>query len=850
MKLSLKKLHPQIYKAGFLLFLSIIGFSVYGNQRHVATTGNDSNPGTLALPWKTVRYAGAHAVAGDTVFIHEGTYYDMLIVRNSGTEGNPIVFTRFESDEVIIDATGKEIYSEMNWLAGLRRWHGAVDMYNVKWIEIRGLRIQNMTLGNGIYFQRAEHITIENNIIDNTFTSGIGTWVDNVQPDPNDNTKQLYPPDTTVWRFSKFIYVRNNEVTRAVNGGWSEAISFEGVEHFEIVGNYVHDNFHGNPANFWGGGGENIDCKTGTRYGIIANNIVHGNRRIGIYIDAWNAHVHDIDIYNNICYDLRLGAAIAISNEDGGKVSNINIFNNIMYNTKDGIIIPNPNKRPYEPVDNIKIYNNTAVHCGYDTEYPGGYGFKMDNPDATNIDVYNNVFNNNETEQMNVNSAVPTTEYVLDNNIIFPYKGASGNSRKGTNPIELDPKFIDATSYNFYLQATSPAIDAANSSLVSDFDYINSMRPFGVGYDIGAFEYIGEVAPPTAPSGLTAVAISSTQINLSWSDNSDNEMGFDIYRSIGTNDNFSFHKTVLANVYSFSDKDLDFGTSYFYKVSAKNIGGISAFSNEDSATTKLQQSGNTFNQQGSNGIVSMEAENYTENITGEGSFVSVKWKGFSDELASNGTYMMVPNSNNLNGGSSPDSPSLNFDIDFSRSGNHYIWLRVATPTQDDNSVSVFFNDILIEEWHLPLVSWAWVKCSKTLDASIGVNRFTIRMREDGTKVDKIVLTTSSTYTPTGTGPEETLPDTITSLMNIQNAGSVQLYPNPVTNGQFIIHFGEKVSGQCVIDIMDMSGRIVYSTIANMQSEMPVLIESELTNGMYIVNINNGCVVKNKKLIIK
>ena len=40
-------------------------------------------------------------------------------------------------------------------------------------------------------------------------------------------------------------------------------------------------------------------------------------------------------------------------------------------------------------------------------------------------------------------------------------------------------------------------------------------------------------APPLAPSGLMATAVSSSQIDLSWSDNSDNESGFEIERCDG-----------------------------------------------------------------------------------------------------------------------------------------------------------------------------------------------------------------------------------------------------------------------------------------------------------------------------
>jgi hypothetical protein len=38
--------------------------------------------------------------------------------------------------------------------------------------------------------------------------------------------------------------------------------------------------------------------------------------------------------------------------------------------------------------------------------------------------------------------------------------------------------------------------------------------------------------PPNAPTNLTLTVVSSSQINLSWSDNSDNETGFKIERKI------------------------------------------------------------------------------------------------------------------------------------------------------------------------------------------------------------------------------------------------------------------------------------------------------------------------------
>jgi len=84
---------------------------------------------------------------------------------------------------------------------------------------------------------------------------------------------------------------------------------------------------------------------------------------------------------------------------------------------------------------------------------------------------------------------------------------------------------------------------------------------------------------------LSATAISYSQINLTWTDDSDNETGFKIERSTGTN-NFELIATVGANVTSYSDKGLSASTPYIYRVCAYNSGGDSGYSNEASATTE------------------------------------------------------------------------------------------------------------------------------------------------------------------------------------------------------------------------------------------------------------------------
>jgi transcriptional regulator CtsR len=96
--------------------------------------------------------------------------------------------------------------------------------------------------------------------------------------------------------------------------------------------------------------------------------------------------------------------------------------------------------------------------------------------------------------------------------------------------------------------------------------------------------------PPAAPSGLTATPASASQINLSWTDNANNETGFEVERKTGAGGTYAFVVGTGVNVTSVSDVGLSANTTYFYRVRAINLGGNSAYSAEVSATT---QSGGT-----------------------------------------------------------------------------------------------------------------------------------------------------------------------------------------------------------------------------------------------------------------
>jgi hypothetical protein len=79
--------------------------------------------------------------------------------------------------------------------------------------------------------------------------------------------------------------------------------------------------------------------------------------------------------------------------------------------------------------------------------------------------------------------------------------------------------------------------------------------------------------------------VSTSQINLAWTDNASDETGFKIERKTGAAGTYAEIATVGANVTSYSSTGLVVNTTYFYRVRAFNTGGNSAYSNEANATT-------------------------------------------------------------------------------------------------------------------------------------------------------------------------------------------------------------------------------------------------------------------------
>jgi hypothetical protein len=178
---------------------------------------------------------------------------------------------------------------------------------------------------------------------------------------------------------------------------------------------------------------------------------------------------------------------------------------------------------------------------------------------------------------------------------------------------------------------------------------------------------------------------------------------------------------------------------------------------------------------GPDGLVVMEAENYDLNTprpphTWE--LITVSENGFAPPSGFSGGYAMQSTPATPAGGAGPNapadfmanSPRLDYEIDFVKTGTHYIW--VLAWGYDGNSDSIHSG---LDEQHIPTAdritgfsnNYRWTNDAYQdperimMDVnSVGVHTFNIWMREDGSVVDKILITTNPDYTPSGQGPPE------------------------------------------------------------------------------------------------
>lgn len=304
----------------------------------------------------------------------------------------------------------------------------------------------------GILVKDSDNIRIEGNFTRNTVSSGIGVWC------------------------SYKVVVTGNEVELACNDGGQECISIAGTDEFEVSYNHVH---HGGPGN---NGAEGIDSKQGSSNGRVHHNHVHDLNRLGIYTDSWNTLTRDIEIYQNLVHD-NAGDGITVAAEAGGLLTDIKIYNNVVFrNGRTGCVVGWYGMADHQPIRNISIVNNTIYNNGVNDE---GGGIWIENPEAENILVQNNLVSQNRLWQIALRDDTPASIVTSNNNLTDGYRNHPGEIN---NPLHTDPKLVDAARGNFRPLSDSPVLAAGLRFDGITADYNGHPRPAD-NPDIGAYQF-------------------------------------------------------------------------------------------------------------------------------------------------------------------------------------------------------------------------------------------------------------------------------------------------------------------------------------------------------------------------
>ncbi|MFC2138001.1 right-handed parallel beta-helix repeat-containing protein, partial [Bacteroidota bacterium] len=484
------------------------------NNYYVSQNGNDSDAGTFDNPWKSINKATNSIIAGDTVFIREGIYYEGLGLQNSGTAENKIVIKAYQNENVVVD--GSNYSGSMFYIA-----RDYIEIYNIKfrngdgWGIISenctGLKVKNCEFLNlehtGIRLLNMSDVIISNNLIENVGEDehwGGGIWagfVNNITI--NDNVVKNSPAQGIFVEYSANIDIYNNytyntihsgihvansdtikayfnEVVLACNGSYGECLAFQNCYEFYVFENEVHT------SGITTYGGEGISAGSGSHKGKFYNNHVHDIDKVSIYVDGMHNPTYDIEVYNNIVNNTDNG--IAVGSEQDMLVENITIRDNLVYNSGIGFNLASWVKNGTRR--NIKVFNNTF--------YNNIGGIVVETGNIEDISIINNICSQNWAFQFSVADTaidVAFDELEIKYNILDGIQW-DDTTKYGSNWILENPEFVDTANFDFHLESISPAIDAGSpDNVFNDPDCTRG--------DIGAyyFNQNSSILPANNPVG-------------------------------------------------------------------------------------------------------------------------------------------------------------------------------------------------------------------------------------------------------------------------------------------------------------------------------------------------------------
>lgn len=441
---------------------------------YVSPAGNDANAGSLNAPFRQINTALSKAVAGDTVIVRTGIYYEKVVFPKSGRLQKLITLKAYPGEIPVIDGTGlsitgKEALVTINSVSYIVL--EGFDICNYKsstpWVNINGI----LATGNAsnLIIRNNRIYNIEHNVAPADGRSGHGIEIIGNITSPMKN-----------------ILVEGNEI-HDCNTGYSENLTINGyVDGFTIRGNKIYnaENIGIDAAGgYWA---NSTPAFNYARNGVISDNELYnidmttgpiggttGHGAIGIYVDG----ARNIIIERNNVHEVDRGIGI-VSENDAYPTNDCIVRNNFVANSwRAGIYMGGYLNYTSGGTSNCYVVNNTLY---FNNKQVGAFN-EIEGEIRLTEQCFNNVIKNNIIYARPVDIFIhkyTTTGSgnVIDNNLYYTtgtpqwiwnnvngpaitdfnvWKTTSGND--AASVAGIDPLLVNSTLPDLHILRTSPA---------------------------------------------------------------------------------------------------------------------------------------------------------------------------------------------------------------------------------------------------------------------------------------------------------------------------------------------------------------------------------------------------------
>jgi uncharacterized repeat protein (TIGR03803 family) len=438
---------------------------------YVSTTGDDNNSGSAAAPFATLQHAMLALQPGDTLDVEAGSYTGFIVGWDTqpassgdqygaidGTSSFPITI---QADPLALP--GSVIINTQDdktrFGIDLEPFCDYVTLVGITVADSGGITSADSG-GGGIKIAGDYDAAISDTITG--ITRGQGIIADNATS----------------------VMLENNTITGTGNQGnpnLGHGIYLSGtLDRAVVVGNRIYNNayigIHVNGDASEGGAGLVTNA-------LIADNYIYNNGQNGINCDG----LQDSSIENNLIYGYQsFGIALYQIDASAGSENNI-IVNNTIVSTVTG---SGAALRILDGSTGNTLLNNVLLGGG-------GVALRISSDSMSGL-----------VSDYNISGGIYQSE---DTGGTQPFVQWQASTGQDTHSIiaSATQLFVNASSNNYQLSPTSPAINAGTATDAPGTDILGYPRPSGGGFDIGAYQTNQLTVGPAA----LAVAVVSSSYN-------------------------------------------------------------------------------------------------------------------------------------------------------------------------------------------------------------------------------------------------------------------------------------------------------------------------------------------------